>query len=691
MRGRYRRRKTAFKKGHPVLCKRQALTPGEKDIKIHRRIQRCDKHTHKHLLDNTNEGLLVTKDESGEVVSANLPQDEAGEFVDMSSLRPVKKQDYLDEVSCGTVNNDDTYTIFHRGKTCELWNNAVRDHQAFRRGCMADLRWDDEKCTKWGLAWTMALKCDTCGFKSCTEKLYNEVPSDSPGRRAATINIGLQVGLSKQGMSNSGMREVIAAANIVPPSAASMQKAANVVGERIIEANKKDMSNIRDNLKDLNRSLGLPGHHPIPAEADATYNNKLFSGIGNTPYQAGTQATFIVAEGVTKDKKIIATKTYSKLCTCPTRYDDKPHEAWCSANLRFDYSIGNEGKYLTDAIQDINDSGLQIGHLTIDGDSSSRSAAVEILQPHGATINPQYCTRHLTRNMERHLRKATFSNHMFPGSTKALREQAHNLFTYDLGDRVNAEFNAAHKALNGNRDQLQARVPHIIDAIVDCYRGDCRECTQFSYVCSESHPWSRPYLDVNNVYKRLRAFINPDMDDMKKLREVLQIRLSAAAVEKTVTNSTQNKCEASNRGIKKAVPGSLTFKRNYHARVHSAVHSINNNPGHSIVKLCEEVGAPLGHCSGVVVKLKKIDDSVVKQKMHKQTAEYKLARRRTRQLRYKSYYAKKNEEAGYNKDGIKESLIEPALFIPPARLPTHLNEHDYMTRSVTVRRPFNTE
>lgn len=689
MKGRYKRRQAnipCYSKGHAPLHKPQPRSAAEKGKQVHRLIKRCDKDIHNHILSHTEHGLLVCRDDSGKIVKAGLPQDEASHSVDETSLRPISQED----ISTGKVNNDDTYALLHRGKTCDLWNKAIRSHTTFRRHCTGDLRWDEDNCTKWGLAWAMALKCNKCGFRSPKEKLYTEVQSDSPGRRAATINTGLQVGLSKQGMSNSGLVEVIAAANIVPPSASSMQRAANAVGEKIIEANDRDMSAIRDRLKDLNRSIGLPSHAPIPAEADATYNNKLFSGIGNTPYQAGTQATLIVAEGVTKRKQIIATKTYSKLCNCSTGYAAEPHDESCSANLRIDSSIGNEGRYLTDAVEDINSSGLQIGYLTIDGDSSSRSAALDIEQCHGAIIKPQYCTRHLTRNMERHFRKATYSKDMFPGSTKALREQAHNLFTYDLGDRVNAEFNAAHKALHGNPEQMKLQMPHIIDAIVDCYRGDCRECTQYSYVCSESHPWSRPYLDVNHVYKRLRGFINPDMEDMKKLREAIQIRLSAPAVDKTITNSTQNKCEASNRGIKKAVPGSLTFKRNYHARVHSAVHSINNNPGHSILKLCEEVGAPVAHNSSVTTKLKQMDKILTKDKLRKQTVAYKLARRHTRQLRYKMYHSKKMEEAGYNKDGVKESLIEPALFIPPRRLPGHLNEHDYMTRSVTVRRPINT-
>ena len=455
-----------------------------------------------------------------------------------------------------------------------------------------------------------------------------------------------------------------------------MQKAANRVGKILVRANKEDMDRQCKQLQMLNQAIGNEDTHPIPAEADATYNNKLFSGIGNTPFQAGTQATMLVAENLTKNKKIIAVGTYSKLCSC----SGEDHGEDCTANLEPDSSIGNEGEYLRDTIHQINERGLQVGELTIDGDSSSRQAAASIKQPKGEVIVPKYCTRHLTRTLERKTRSAEFSNKMFPGRTKELRIAAHNRFTYDLGDRVSAEYDSAYKALKGSVDQLNAVLPNVCEAIIDCYRGDCRLCEAHSYVCRPDKPWRRPFLNVNPEYFKLRLFINATREDLIKLRQLVSIRFSRAAVEKTSNNSTQNKCEASNRGIKKATPGSLTFRRNYHARVHSAVHSINNNPGTSIQKLCTAVGSPISKSSTIYKETQRMDAESQYQKDRKKTEKYKLARRSARLHRYKIYDRKKNTAAGYTRDG----SLEDVLYIPPTQQKPHLRDHSYQSSQVTV-------
>ena len=640
-------------------------------------IKRTSKHVQDYIQTQTEHGLLVDRNPDGHIVDAKLPENAAGEAMDYTMLRPPPEKNMWDTICDDELDNNDTYAIYHRGKLCDLWNSAFKGHRDFDSLCDGDLTWDDDACEKRGLAWLMALKCTKCAFKSPRTKLYDETESDGCGRKAASINTRLQIGLSKQGISNTGMRTVLASLNILPPSASGMQAAANSVGQGIIEANTEDMDKIRGELKQLNEATGRPSSHPIPAEADATYNNKIYSGIGNTPFQAGTQATFLVAENATPSKKIIAAKTYSKLCSCPKDYE---HKDSCTANLDPDDSIGNEGEYLRHAIADINKSGVQIGELTMDGDSCSRSTATFIKQPQGANIQPKYCTRHLIRNMERSIQKTEFSKSMFIGKNKAEKDRAHNRFAFDLGDRVNAEYNAAYDSLKGDTTKLKQKLPDITDAIIDCYRGHCGGCIQHSYVCSKKKPWHRSYIDTNERYRHQRAFINPNVEDMTRLRAAMSVRLGDAAVDKTSNNSTQNKCEASNRGVKKAVPNALTFSRNYHARVQSAVHSINNGPGTSLIKLCQHAGAPIPTKSPVNAAMKKIDQQVEYNKKRKKSTDYKVARRSLRQQRYRMYDAKKNVEAGYY---CKYAAIGDVLY-EPAQLPVHLECHDYMSRKITV-------
>ena len=47
---------------------------------------------------------------------------------------------------------------------------------------------------------------------------------------------------------------------------------------------------------------------------DGTYNNLVYSGGGQTPFQAGTQCVQLAAETMTREKNIVAMATKSKLC-----------------------------------------------------------------------------------------------------------------------------------------------------------------------------------------------------------------------------------------------------------------------------------------------------------------------------------------------------------------------------------------
>ena len=679
-------KRTFFHKGHPGKYLPEKLDPSEKGA--YRYMKRTTQDIQDFVSKNTTNGLIVHNNEAGVPQGLSLPRDADGTAVDITALRStdqlvrsaeVKQQEH--------INNDNTYMLLHKEKLCTFWNHAFRCHTRYRKDCKGDLKLNDQLCQKWGLGWEIAVTCTHCQFSSDRMKIFNEVNTGLRGRKSATVNIGLQVGLSKQGISNTGMRQVLAATNIIPPSASAMQKSANRVCEIISFTNEHDMANTCNELQHLNMCIGRSPDHPIPAEADATYNNKIYSGVGVTPFQAGTQATMLVAENLTPNKKIIAAKTYSKLCSCRRPTADSPHSASCTANLPRDASIGNEGFYVTDCINSVNAAGIQIGNLTLDGDSTSRSTVQNIQQPGGAKIKPQYCTRHLSRTMQKHIKKTVFTSTMFPGRTKVDRDQVQNRFAFDLSDRVQAEFDAAIIDCGFDIPKLETKLADITDAIVDCYRGCCQLCTEHSYVCSQEKPWFRKYLDINPDLRRRRAFIRPQSEDLTKLRNMIAIRLGPGAIHKTVTNSTQNKCEAANRGIKKAVPGHITHRRNYSGRVHSAVHSMNHGIGKSTMELCEAASAPISDASLVSQVLKTMDKRMKYQQQYKRSHEYKERRRARVQENFKMYDKKKETQQGYSRYGALEDVV-PALYIPPTRLVASLQDHNYPTNRITVTRPF---
>ena len=643
-------------------------------------MRRTDSSLQEFINENTDHGLIQSTKDNEEYTDLPVIN---GKRTDLTKLRPGTSSS--PSQSSAEIDNSDTYIVVHIKKMSHMWNTAIKDHFKLNSQCEGDLIWDDVASKKWGLGWKAVLTCDRCSYKSQQFKLYEEAESAAPGPKAATINLGMQAGIMKQGISNTGIREILTSANIPSPSKSSMQKSANRVGEILIETNEEDLDRQCEELQKLNQVIGKQKEDPIPAETDVTYNNQLFSGVGNTPFQAGTQAITTVSENLTKHKKVIYVGIHSKSCSCKITNENDRHKPDCPANLEKDSSIGNEGRYLEEAIETINERGVIIGELTMDGDSSSRLAATNIQQPHGAQIVPRYCTRHLTRTLEKRTNKTDFSERMFPGRTKEQRKASQNRFVYDLGDRVNAEFNCAHEALKGSVDELNTKLPNVCEAIIDCYRGDCRMCDEHSFVCTTDHRWPRPYLDVNDKYAEKRVFINASREDLNKLRDVISIRFGKTAVERTSNNCTQNKCESTNRSMKRGLPSQLTFKKNFSARAHVAVHALNNNPGTSIRIMAAAVGSPISKSSSVYKQTERMDADREYDKRYKKSHAYKLRRSKARMQRYQMYDQKKNKQAGYSKDG----YLDDILHIPTSSQKSHIKDHNYQTNKITVLKKFS--
>ena len=98
-----------------------------------------------------------------------------------------------------------------------------------------------------------------------------DVSTQSPGRKAATVNYGIQVGLSPRSLGNNGLRKILASANTPTPCRKSLQKTSNIVMTKVetkVETHNEAVMNRQ--LVDINRT--------IPVQCDDMYNNPLYSG-----------------------------------------------------------------------------------------------------------------------------------------------------------------------------------------------------------------------------------------------------------------------------------------------------------------------------------------------------------------------------------------------------------------------------
>ena len=91
------------------------------------------------------------------------------------------------------------------------------------------------------------------------------------------------------------------------------------------------------------------------------------------------------------------------------------------------------------------------------------------------------------------------------------------------------------------------------------------------------------------------------IDDL--LGHCIDLRLGDSIIEKTAWNLNTQKVESANRRIKRSLPKSMNYTRNFAGRAHSAVHCINHGPGDSINKLCQAVGSPISQGSSVARNL----------------------------------------------------------------------------------------
>jgi hypothetical protein len=154
----------------------------------------------------------------------------------------------------------------------------------------------------WGWAAIERLFCKECSYVSPYYKLYEEVETDKRGRKAAQINVGIQLGLLTTPLSNTGLSRMLTNTNIPPPNLTSLQKMATHVSTSVTELNEQSMSQIRQQIKADNKLCGLSDPSLVNTEGDSCYNNLLFS-CDSTPFQ-GALLLSLLCVTTTQDQNL---------------------------------------------------------------------------------------------------------------------------------------------------------------------------------------------------------------------------------------------------------------------------------------------------------------------------------------------------------------------------------------------------
>lgn len=599
---------------------------------------------------------LVTITSNGQLMTVN---DAEGRDSNMMILRPRGREprtiDLYGHSEAAGSPESETYRLLHNKRTSELWNESFKEHQTLKPTCEGSLDWNYSRDQKRGLAWITSLHCVNCGYQSPPRKLYEEVKSTGPGRKAARLNVAMSVGRMGTCLTTEGMRGMLLSANIHPASASSMQETANKVGEKILETNQQSMRGIRQKIQENATKCGLPATSTIRAEGDARYNNSTFSAVGKTPFQAATQVTYTMCENVTTKKKVIAVFCGNKLCkkgevlrrrgahvTCPDHQD-------CTANLAADTNIGNEKRWAGECIREIQQDPhpLTVSHLTTDGDSAAATGASEEQEK---PIENLKDLRHFFESQRKQTSKAPFSASMFPGRTKADRESVQKRFAQDLKMRCRSEYENAYDHYGGDIRKLTRAMSYAVDSILTCYRGECgRPCQKHSFACKglkKSH-WKSSVLPKN--FK-----LNMNDNDEHLLRDCVNLTLGPKNLCRIRFHTSTQKCESVNRAYLRSNSKCITSSRNFEPKIHRVVHSLNEGCGNSTLKLCEAVGAPVVKGGKVVRLLKQQEKRQAYFRQRQQSKLYKSKRKYYRKVRYQLY-----DERNENK--YCKSLTDPKL------------------------------
>lgn len=500
----------------------------------------------------------------------------------------------------------------------------------------------------------MGLKCGVCPFTSKRHNLFTEVETSAPGRKPASLNYSLQVGLSQTPLGNDGMRKILLSTNTPAPSRKSLQKTSNKVLAKIETLNTADMSRRCRQLVDVNTIRGQESPQSIDVQCDGMYNNPLYSGVGETPFQPATQTVYSVAENVTAKHQIIKLITKNKICSkhghlrdaASANHSCSPGE--CGANLPMQHTIGDEFTWAREGMAELLcEDGIEVKGVTTDPDSSAGRAADSLFKDGLYKVKPVHYldTRHLSESIRKSIKRDEKLLQVMPCRTKAEKTKLLHNFALDAVDRCTAEINQAYDMYAGDGHKMKNKLSYAVDAIVQCYMGDHALCRKHSLVCNGGIVnWVSKSTYLGSTFEIPHSSENEDL-----LRACISKRLSPAVLDKTIKNSNSQKVESFNRTLRRSLPRNVTFTRNFAGRAHSAAHSSNNGPGDSIRSLCAGVGCAIPSGGSVDKSLQDIQKNHETSKKYQKSTLYKTKRVVKRKKLYK-LYEKHQEEIKYQKN-----------------------------------------
>ncbi len=518
-------------------------------------------------------------------------------------LRPkhhTNDKPYIDDRAppSGRYNMHEGNIIFEKSRLLDLINNCTRTHQNL--GTCNDLNWDIVEIEPWGLFSSVVLKCTSCKFESERTKLYEEVGTHGPGRKAAAGNARLQLLLQDMPIGPTELQLIFAAVGLRAGSLAGMQKLSYKAAELTEEVAAVDMRKWREVTKQILKDRGCSDPNQISAAFDVRYHG-MFRGSNQTPGPGAVQATATCVETVTPKKKCIAIDNVNKICLKGSRmkgngnhiicgHTGGANHDGCTANQPYGRAIRECDMAERIAEDILKTSDISITHLCTDSDATGRNAFETVNQKSGKCLPPLTWYKdltHVSRNMRKKILSYKFDKQTFglkkngtPWNSKELLD-CRKALALDIPERVAITLWNITQYWRGNVEKIKSNIELIVAYMLVCYDGQHATCNSAPLArltgCAGEGKGRCWFSRSSSLSAQGISKLNLSATDYDFVLSVVSMKLSRESIGYFTRRETTSRCESINRAISKGCPKNRLFARTATARVCSAIGRQNNN------------------------------------------------------------------------------------------------------------------
>ena len=302
-RGRSKKKRTYFPKGQQSCTDRLVYL----NSTAHRPTVRHDEDYFNQVAPETKKGELSSPGIKGTIGRAINLRPKRRKATDVTSRHKPEDSDGIGQYE---VDNDNI--LVHKNSLMKLITEYIKSHGEQEDVC-DELDLDMIEFQPWGFFSSVKVWCKTCKLKSPRTQLYEEIPSEGPGRKAAAANMRLLILLNFLPIGPTALQLICAALGIKPCSMKGMQKLADRAGEFIKDAANKDMRKWRQHVMNILHNRGIDEHNIFSGSIDTTYHGSS-KASSVTPGTGASQATAICMENVSGQHKIVGHVHVNQVC-----------------------------------------------------------------------------------------------------------------------------------------------------------------------------------------------------------------------------------------------------------------------------------------------------------------------------------------------------------------------------------------